>query len=87
MNKRGIREVRKAFEELGPNMITDQPVAYDRAGSFGIEVSEGVIFDKKLFGVSVMDMKTKKIDHDQSKPFNTIEEAWKYISSLKDQHE
>lgn len=82
-NRKRSSDARLAFAEIGKNFMTPVPLSYYETDDYYIELSTGEAFGGgDMYGVTVMDKKTRKLLHDKNKPFYNRGEANDYIESL-----
>ena len=77
------RKARGAFKRMGANFVTPDILRYHDAGNWGIELSTGNILGDRVWGVSVINLETKKGVSDASKMLHSLEEAEAHISKIK----
>jgi len=79
---------KEIFERVvkGMNFMTPSLIRHGRQGDLVYELSTGpgIIQGTKIYGVTVVDARTREKDHDLSDCFRTQEAAEKHISTLRD---
>ncbi len=66
------------------NFMTPDVVSFKRRGNYVFEIASGEFMGKPIFGVTVVNVKELKHDHDLSKGgFESLELAEEYMESIK----
>lgn len=78
-NKQRFQKVVK-----GDNFVTPKILRYGQQGDYVYELSKGSgLFDKMVYGVTVVDLRTNEHRRDLSKAFFNREETEGYINDLE----
>jgi hypothetical protein len=77
----------KQFEEVvkGKNFMTPDVVRFGQQGDYVYELSKGEFLGDEIYGVTVVDLRTKSKRDDLSSSFQSYEQANDYINDLEKQ--
>lgn len=78
-----MRTARQIFKDKGNNFTTPETITFRNIGNLGVELSTGVDFDgNRIFGVTVLNLTTERMEHEMSRLFRSLEDAKDYIIEL-----